>query len=71
MTQLADAPAAPQSSNKAASPMKTDPKQAHLDNYAGFAPSAPGPKWLAELRERAIRTFEQGGFPGPKHEAWR
>ena len=73
MTELADAPATPHARSRTASPMTTDPKQVHLDNYAAFRDSAAAvaPDWLADVRERAIRTFERNGFPGPKNEAWR
>src|SRR5688572_9801399 len=66
MTQLADAPV-----TKAASKMKIDPEQAHLENHAAFTADAGGPAWLAELRESAIRTFARNGLPHPKAEAWR
>ena len=46
-------------------------RQAHLDAAHLFAKDAPGPDWLRDVRERAVRVFERGGFPGPKAEAFR
>lgn len=71
MTELADAPATPPARSRTASPMKTDPKQAHLENYERYARSSGGPRWLAELRDAAIRVFEKSGMPAAKAEAWR
>ncbi len=66
MTQLADAPV-----TKAASKMKTDPKQAYLELHAAFTGEVAGAPWLGELRDAAIRAFDRNGLPHPKAEAWR
>lgn len=74
MTQLAEIVAAPPARSRTASPMKTDPKQAHLENYVAFrksAAGAAGPAWLAELRQHAIEAFARSGMPAAKAEAWR
>ena len=62
MTTLAEAPK---------KPARRDVVADYRDAFAGFAETAPGPAWLHDLRESALRAFEQQGMPHPKQEAWR
>ena len=63
MTQLAEVPTK--------KPARGDVAADYRDAFAAFAESAPGPEWLHDLRESALRAFEQQGMPHPRQEAWR
>ena len=43
----------------------------YRDLFAASKTNAPGPAWLGDLRESALRAFEQTGMPHPRQEAWR
>jgi len=45
--------------------------QRYLDLYAATFEAGAYPGWLTELRERAMRSFEELGFPSRKLEDWR
>ena len=63
MTQLAEVPTK--------KPARGDVAADYRDAFAAFAEGAPGPDWLGDLRESALRAFEQQGMPHPRQEAWR
>ena len=41
-----------------------------VDSFERGRAALPGP-WLAGMREAAIRTFAEAGFPTPRSEAWK
>jgi len=48
-------------------------KQAYLADFEAFSGNgaSSGSRWLSELRNQAIRRFDEVGFPGRREERWR